>query len=82
MKKSVIVVGVGEIGSVFSRGFLRCGYPVVPVTRNMNMTEVSTEIPDPELAAKAIDRIILPILNLGTGAKDESLPGTPLEHIL
>lgn len=54
MKKSVIVVGVGEIGSVFARGFLRCGYPVVPVTRNMNMSEVASDVPDPELVVIAV----------------------------
>lgn len=54
MKKSVIVVGIGEIGSVFARGFLRCGYPVVPVTRDMDMADVSVEIPDPELVVIAV----------------------------
>lgn len=54
MKKSVIVVGVGEIGSVFARGFLRCGYPVVPVTRNMSMSEVAENVPDPELVVIAV----------------------------
>jgi ketopantoate reductase len=54
MKKPVIVVGIGEIGSVFARGFLRCGYPVVPVTRSMNMTDVSAETPGPELVVIAV----------------------------
>ena len=54
MKKSVVVVGVGEIGSVFARGFLRCGYPVVPVTRNMSMSEVADDVPDPELVVIAV----------------------------
>ncbi len=28
MKKTVVVVGLGELGSVFARGFLRLGHPV------------------------------------------------------
>ncbi len=33
MHKPVVIVGLGEMGSVFARGFLRAGYPVVPVVR-------------------------------------------------
>jgi len=28
MHKPVMVIGVGEIGSVFARGFMRLGYPI------------------------------------------------------
>ena len=44
MKKSIVVVGVGEIGSVFARGFMRCGHPVIPVIRDMKMIDVATEV--------------------------------------
>ncbi len=37
MNKSVVVVGLGEMGSVFARGFLRSGYTVVPVIRGVEM---------------------------------------------
>ncbi len=37
MNQAVIIVGVGELGSVFARGFLRLGYPVYPVTRKISI---------------------------------------------
>ncbi|MDH5611699.1 MAG: hypothetical protein OEY66_04480 [Gammaproteobacteria bacterium] len=49
MRNSVVVVGMGEMGSVFARGFLRAGHPVFPVTRSMNMDVVAEE-----LAAKQV----------------------------
>ena len=49
MKKTVVVVGIGEIGSVFARGFMRSGYPIFPVTRNMQMSDVEHLVADPEL---------------------------------
>jgi ketopantoate reductase len=54
MNKSVVVVGLGEMGSVFARGFLRSGYSVHPVVRNMEMVSVAESIPDPELALIAV----------------------------
>jgi len=41
--KSIIIAGIGEIGSVFARGFLRCGYRVIPVTRQHSFNELSDE---------------------------------------
>lgn len=54
MKKPVIIVGLGEMGGVFARGFLRSGYPVYPVTRDMNIAEVSEQIAGPELVLIAV----------------------------
>ena len=54
MKKSIVVVGIGEIGSVFARGFMRCGHPVIPVVRDMKMIDVATDVPDPELVIIAV----------------------------
>ena len=54
MNKSVVVVGLGEMGSVFARGFLRSGYTVHPVTRSMEMQEVADELPQPELVLIAV----------------------------
>ena len=54
MKKPVILVGVGEMGGVFARGILRSGYPVIPVTRQMNMQEVANETPDPQLVLVSV----------------------------
>lgn len=44
----VAIVGIGELGGVFARGFLRCGYPVFPVTRALGAAEVSSALPDPQ----------------------------------
>ncbi len=54
MNKSIVVVGLGEVGSVFARGFLRLGYSVQPVTRNMDMQHVADFMPDPELVLIAV----------------------------
>ncbi len=54
MKKPIILIGAGEMGGVFARGFLRSGHPVYPVTRNMDITQVAQAIPDPALALFAV----------------------------
>ncbi len=41
-------MGIGELGSVFSRAFLRNNYPVYPITRATDINELSNTI-DPEL---------------------------------
>ncbi|HIE40770.1 MAG TPA: hypothetical protein EYP76_05010 [Thiomicrorhabdus sp.] len=47
MKDPIIVVGLGELGSVFARGFLKLGYPVQGVSRSMSIPSVAQEIPNP-----------------------------------
>ncbi len=54
VSKSIVIVGLGEIGSVFARGFLRSGYIVQPVTRSMDMQKVAESTPDPELVVIAV----------------------------
>ncbi|MDQ6981724.1 MAG: hypothetical protein Q9M08_01775 [Mariprofundus sp.] len=54
MHKPVVVIGIGEIGSVFARGFLRVGYPVVPVTRDMDIAVVAADVVEPELVVVAV----------------------------
>jgi ketopantoate reductase len=54
MKSPIIVIGIGEMGSVFARAFLRAGYPVYPVTRAMDMDEVARQIPAPEMVLVAV----------------------------
>lgn len=49
MKKPIVIIGVGELAAVFSQGFLRCGYPVYPITRSMDLVEEYQQIPTPEL---------------------------------
>ena len=60
MNKSVVVVGLGEMGSVFARGFLRSGYTVVPVIRGVDMQTIADEITDPELVLIAVGEADLP----------------------
>lgn len=54
MKRAVIVIGIGEMGSVFARGFLRLGHPVYPVTRSDSMREVAAVNPEPAAVIVAV----------------------------
>jgi len=58
-KQPVVVVGIGEMGSVFARGFLRLGHPVYPVTRETDITDLATTIPEPELVLLAVGETAL-----------------------
>ena len=51
---SVVVVGIGQLGGVFARGFLKTGRPVVPVVRGMAMDDVALQWPAPELVLVAV----------------------------
>lgn len=44
-----VVVGLGEMGSVFARGLLRAGHVVVPVTRQIDLTAAAAAYPSPEM---------------------------------
>ncbi len=54
MKDPVIIIGLGEMGGVFARGFLRSGYPVYPVTRETDCEALAAEISAPELVLVAV----------------------------
>ncbi len=54
MNKPVVVIGIGEIGSVFARGFMRLAYPIVPVTRDMDMSVVAADVDEPEMVVVAV----------------------------
>jgi hypothetical protein len=49
MKDPIVIIGIGEIGSVFARGFLKTGHPVYPVTRDMDFNHAVHRVPEPEL---------------------------------
>lgn len=54
MNSAIVVIGIGEMGSVFARGFLRCGHPVYPITRGEDIATVASAIPEPELVLVAV----------------------------
>jgi hypothetical protein len=54
MNQPTIVIGIGELGSVFARGLLRSGHPVYPITRGMNMVEEAKAIPNPASVLLAV----------------------------
>jgi hypothetical protein len=54
MKAPVVIIGIGEMGSVFARGLLRLGYPVYPVTRDTDMQVLARLLPAPELVLVAV----------------------------
>ncbi len=54
MKKSIVVIGLGEMGSIFARAFLRIGHPVYPITRDIDMEVAAREIIDPEMIIVAV----------------------------
>ncbi len=72
MSKSIVVVGLGEMGSVFARGFLRSGYTVHPVTRDMEMTDVAARVENPELILMAVGEadLLKQLLQLPDAWKD------------
>ena len=54
MKPPVAIIGIGELGGVFAKAFLRNGYPVFPVIRDMDMAEAADRLPDPQLVLVAV----------------------------
>ena len=54
MKQPIVVIGLGEIGSVFARGLLKLGHSVIPVTRDMSLETAATETPDPLFVVVAV----------------------------
>lgn len=54
MKEPVVIIGVGELGGVFARGFLSIGHPVYPITRGMDLGEEARLIPEPTLILIAV----------------------------
>jgi ketopantoate reductase len=60
MKSPVIVIGIGEMGSVFARGFLRTGHPVYPVTRDTDLVATAKRLPSPEQVLVAVAENDLP----------------------
>lgn len=71
-KAPVVIIGIGEIGSVMARGFLRTGRTVIPVTRDMNLTEQAEHIAMPEAVVVAVGETALSkvLANMPSAWKD------------
>lgn len=54
MKAPVVVIGTGEIGAVFARGFLKLGHPVFPLRRRDNIGELAAELGEPAAVIVAV----------------------------
>lgn len=54
MPSPIIIVGIGELGSVFARAFLKSGYPVQPVTRAIPMQSIADKINNPTAVLIAV----------------------------
>lgn len=63
MNAPIVIIGIGELGSVFARGFLRMGIPVYPITRSMSIQEAADRYPQPQLVLVAVaENDFLPLL--------------------
>lgn len=54
MKAPVVVMGMGEIGSVFARAFLKSGHPVFPLRRGDSVDELQQQIDMPAAVILAV----------------------------
>lgn len=54
MKAPVVVIGMGEIGAVFARGFLKSGHPVFPLLRADSIDELQQQIASPAAVIVAV----------------------------
>ncbi|CAB1061016.1 hypothetical protein D1BOALGB6SA_5787 [Olavius sp. associated proteobacterium Delta 1] len=54
MNPPIVIIGIGELASVFAKAFLRNGYPVYPITRNMNIAKEAEDVPEPQLVLVAV----------------------------
>ncbi len=73
IKPPIILIGIGELGGELARGFLRCGHPVIPVTRGSNLGDVSEQYPSPALVLITVQEHELQnvLLNLPTCWKNK-----------
>ncbi|MBI5449732.1 MAG: hypothetical protein HY940_00075 [Gammaproteobacteria bacterium] len=54
MKPPVVIIGIGQLASVFAHGLLRSGHAVYPVNRGVTMHEMAQQIPRPALTLVAV----------------------------
>ncbi len=64
MNDPIVVIGTGEMSGVFTRGFLKLGYPVFPVNRGTDMEKVARALTTPALVLVAVGEADLhPVLD-------------------
>jgi len=54
MKLPIVIIGIGELAGVFAKAFLRSGYPVYPITRDMDIADEAQNLPEPRLVLAAV----------------------------
>jgi hypothetical protein len=54
MNDPIVVIGTGEMSGVFTRGFLKQGYPVFPVNRHTDMEKMAKALTAPALVLVAV----------------------------
>ena len=57
---TAIVIGMGEMGGVFSRALLKSGHIVVPVTRETDVTAAAAAYQEPDIALITVGEADLP----------------------
>jgi hypothetical protein len=64
MNDPIVVIGTGEMSGVFTRGFLKLGYPVFPVNRDTDMDNMAKALTPPALVLVAVGEADLhPVLD-------------------
>lgn len=53
-QEPVIIIGLGEIGSVFARAILKLGHPVYPVKRDTDIDKLAETLPAPYMILVAV----------------------------
>ena len=51
---AIVIVGLGEMGELFATGFLKAGYPVIPVLRDTDYSKLQSLTPTPSLVLIAV----------------------------
>ncbi len=74
MRTPVVIIGIGELGSVFARGMLRTAHPVYPLLRGMDPAEEARQMPQPQAVIVATGEADLhPVLERVPGAWKDRL---------
>jgi hypothetical protein len=72
MKEPVVIIGMGNMGGVFSQALLHRGVPVYPLVRGMDPKALERRLPHPALVLMALneDRLHSYLPQLGEGWKE------------